>query len=381
MKKIVIVGGGYGGLRAAEKLCANSEVSVTIIDKNHYHYLQTEMYEFVSGRLNICDISYNLNKFASKYENLTFIKDEAVEIADKSLICKEDNYPFDILIIAVGTKDFVPAKLQKYAYVIKNLSSAFHFKKEFMQKLFNEVTQQLQPHIVIGGAGQSGVELAADLVSYAQECNAEAGAERGVKVTLIEGGKSILPGAPLYIQKATHSRLQALGINIILNRFIEDIDDAKIYLKDENLNYDLFLFSGGTQSVSFVNNTKLKKDAHNLLLPNQCLQMQANIYAIGDCAFIADKNGKRLAPTAQIAEQSAEYVAHKILFGTKKPFRGKIYGMFTALGKHYAVGHIMQKIYFRGYFAYLLKFFITKLYAYGIKTKVNSAFFQRTKNS
>ncbi len=377
-QKIVIIGGGYGGLRAAEKLCANADTHVTLIDKNHYHYLQTEMYEFVSGRLNICDITYNLQKFSDSFSNFSFVCDKAVDIQGKNVIGEKSNYLFDYLVIAVGTEDLLPENFKDYAYVVKDLSSAFELKRSFMQKLFLEVTLAGKPvNIVIGGAGQSGVELAADIVSYAQECSYEAGYSCGVNVTLIEGGEIILPGSEKYIQKHAHKRLEDLGISILLNTFIEDVDEEYIHIENRAISYDIFIFSGGTKSVSFVEKLAFPKSEDNLLQPNAYLQLAPDIFVIGDCALILDDKKQRLAPTAQIAEQSAEYVAKYILKQEKKKFEGKIYGMFTALGKHYAVGHIFHTFYLKGPLAYFIKAAITKLYAYGIKTKINSAFFKR----
>jgi len=379
-KEVLIIGGGYGGLRAAEKLCEEKNIHVTLVDKNHYHYLQTEMYEFVSGRLNICDITYNLKRFGDKFSNFTFVCDEALEldVVNKKLLTRNASFVFDSLIIAVGTQDFIPQQLQKYAYVVKDLTSAFALKRSFLQKLYEEVTTASAPvNVVIGGAGQSGVELAADFVSYAQECSHEAGYSCGVNVTLIEGGDTILPGSDPYIQKHTYKRLKELGTTMILNTFIESVDEKMVQMKDKQIPYDIFVFSGGTQSVPFIDNLEFKKNKENLLVPNEYLELSKDIYCIGDCAYIVDKNGDRLSPTAQIAEQSAEYVAQSILKGKQKSFEGKIYGMFTALGSHYAVGHIFHKVYLKGVVAYFIKAAITKLYAYGIKTKVNSAFFKR----
>ncbi len=380
MKKIVIIGGGYAGLRAAEKLAKDKSLAITLIDKHYYHYLQTEMYEFVSGRRNVCDITYNLESFANRFTNITFTQNEAVDIDtdQKQLICKTSNYTYDTLIIAVGTKDFIPTALRKYAYRVKDLRSAAALREHFMQLLFSKVTtKEKNIDIVIGGAGQSGVELAADFMSYAQECSADAGGECSVHVKLIEGGSILLPGAPKQIQQHTRKRLQSLGVEIILNTFITDANKETLIWSNKEHKYDIFVFAGGITPTIFINHLQLAKTSNGFLQPDKMLKISEDIYGIGDCAYICDEHGKQLAPTAQIAEQSAEHVAKSIINGNDTVFHGEVYGMFTALGKHYASGHIFNKIFIHGKIAYLFKAAITKLYAYGIKTKLNSSYFKR----
>ncbi|WP_457749337.1 NAD(P)/FAD-dependent oxidoreductase [Sulfurimonas sp.] len=380
MKKVLVVGGGYGGLRAVEKLSKAENIAVSLIDKHCYHYLQTEMYEFVSGRRNVCDITYNLESFTNRFENVTFVQDEAVNISvlKKKLFGKVATYSYDVLIIAVGMKDFVPSALKKYAYRVKDLRSAVALREHFMRLLFSKVTtKDKKLNIVIGGAGQSGVELAADFMSYAKECSVDAGNECSLHVTLVEGSNTILPGAPKQIQQHAMKRLQSLGVAIIYNTFITDANEKVLVLGDKKYVYDIFVFAGGIVPTSFMEHVSLAKNSRGILMPDKMLKLEKNIYAIGDCAYICDNKGNQLVPTAQIAEQSAEHVAQAILSGKDSIFQGQVYGMFTALGKHYASGHIKNKIFLHGKTAYFLKKAITKLYAYGIKTKLNSSYFKR----
>jgi len=192
--------------------------------------------------------------------------------------------------------------------------------------------------IVIGGAGQSGVELAGELMCIAKECERKAHQESKIEVVLIEAQETILPGANNYMKENVCKRLKRLGVEVLTNSFIKDITKNSIILEDNHLKVD------------------------------------NNIFAIGDCAIIKDIKGNTLAPTAQIAEQTAEYVTKVICGKIDKEFNGKLYGTFAEIGKKYAVGHLFHKIYLKGYLAYLIKNIITKLYAYGIKIKANSGY-------
>jgi len=378
LQHIIVIGGGYAGLRAVEKLANNKTLSIILIDKNPYHYLQTQTYQFLSGRLNVCDITYDLESFCSAFSNVEFVCDEAMDIKGNSVICKNDSYNFDKLIIATGAIDFIPSAFKQYSYAIKELKSAFRFKERFLQKLFLEVTEKKKATIVICGAGQSGVELAADLASVANECGYSTSLKKcDIKVILIEAQKTILPYSKPYIIFEATKRLKQLGVTIFTSNPIKSIDDNKIWIENIELHYDLFIFTGGIKPSPFIDNLNFPKNNQGYLKVNQHLQVNKNIYAIGDCTYILNSKGKPLSPTAQIAEQSAEYVAKHIQNRTTKPFNGRVYGTFTALGKNYAVGHIMHKIYFRGVFAYYLKNIISAIYSLGIKVKINIGYKNR----
>lgn len=377
-ERIVIVGGGYGGLRAVERLAKCDGLEITLIDKQPFHYFQTEAYRFVSGRLNTCDVTYDLRAFCSYFDTVTFIRDQVIAIEAGYIRGKLAIYPFDRLIIAVGTRDFIPESFRPYAYGIKDIRSAYAFKQAFLAMLFERTTQgKAKKHIVIGGAGQSGVELAADLMSISNGCGNSSGYDNGIAVTLIEGSEQILPGASTRLQQDARKRLELLGVTIRTGDFIESIEESVMYVGGERIPYDLFLFSGGVAPYPWLKESFLPTNEREFVLVDQQLRAAPNIFVIGDAAYITDEKGRVLPPTAQLAEQCAEYVAKVIASGEHTPFRGRIYGMFTALGYRYGVGELFGRFYFKGRIAYVLKALITQLYAWGIKTKVNSAYFKR----
>ena len=374
MQRVIIVGGGYGGLRCVSRLSKNKNLKIYLIDKNRFHYFQTEAYKYLSGRQNIKDTTSDLKNFCNNFCNVEFIEDEAINIEESFLICKKNKYSFDTLIIAVGAKDFIHSNFKSYSYKIKDINSAFEFKKRYLAALYEDVKSKKAFKIVIGGAGQSGVELAGELMCIAKECESKAWQETKIELFLIEAKETILPYSTQYLRENSCKRLKELGVKIYTNSFIKSIDEKKIYLQNIDLEYDLFIFLGGIEPNSFIKNLSYKKDDRGFLIVDNFLKIDKNIYAIGDCAKICDSKGRVLSPTAQLAEQCAEYVSKVINRSYNKPFNGKIYGTFIEIGKKYAVGELLGKFYFKGYLAYLIKSAITKLYAYGIKIKTNSGY-------
>jgi len=374
MKRVIIIGGGYGGLRAVEKLSKNKDLKIYLIDKNRFHYFQTEAYKFLSGRQNVKDTTSDLKNFSKHFCNVEFIQDKAISINNNQIICKNGEYNFDYLILAVGAKDFIPSVFKEYSYKIKDLKSAFEFKKEYLQMIYEDVSKDKNFKVVIGGAGQSGVELAGELMCIAKECERKAHQESKIEVVLIEAQETILPGANNYMKENVCKRLKRLGVEVLTNSFIKDITKNSIILEKQEIKYDLFIFLGGIEPTNFIKNLPYQKDKRGFLIVDNHLKVDNNIFAIGDCAIIKDIKGNTLAPTAQIAEQTAEYVTKVICGKIDKEFNGKLYGTFAEIGKKYAVGHLFHKIYLKGYLAYLIKNIITKLYAYGIKIKANSGY-------
>jgi len=380
LTRILVLGGGYGGLRLIEKLAPSGDFAITLLDRNPYHYLQTEAYEFLSGRRNICDVTFNLESFCTYFPNVRFIQDRALYIEEDQVVGERGRYGFDRLVIAVGAQDLFPPQvpgLREHSVSIKELPSAFGFKRAFLQRLFDEVVHHEPARIVVGGGGLSGVELAADFASVARECGSEVGQRSLIEVVLIEATDRLLPGASPFLQEASLQRLRALGVDVRLNSPIQRVDDQAVYLEEEHIEYDLFIFSGGIKAADFVQTLPYPKNRLGQLEVDPCLQVAPKIYAIGDCAAIKDPKGNLLPPTAQIAEQSGEYVARHIAGRIETPFRGRVYGTFVALGRGYAAGELFGWIRLRGRIAAWIKEAITRLYALGIRIKVNSGYKKR----
>jgi NADH:ubiquinone reductase (H+-translocating) len=206
-----------------------------------------------------------------------------------------------------------------------------------------------------------------------------------IHIHLIDAAPTILPGMSRYIIDKTHQRLEKLGIHIMTNAFIDNVDKNIITLKDgRTLPYYFMIFTGGIKVPGIAINCDVERNRINQFITNEFLQLpQApDVYAIGDCVELHDRNGAILPPTAQTAERSAEHVAESIKnilnLGQPQPFHGRVDGVFVALGGHYAVGELFGIIKVSGSLAYLLKKLITYIYYIGLKFKVNTGFKKRT---
>ncbi|HHH72469.1 MAG TPA: NAD(P)/FAD-dependent oxidoreductase, partial [Sulfuricurvum sp.] len=142
---IVIIGGGYGGLRAIEHLAARSDIRITLLDRNPYHYLQTEAYGYIAGRFDIHDIAIDLDNWCRGFgQNITFTQCEVsrIDMDGRRVETSAGGIEYDQLIIATGarTNFFAFIKgLRENSYGVKNMMRAFNFRREFERLIFEKV--------------------------------------------------------------------------------------------------------------------------------------------------------------------------------------------------------------------------------------------------
>ncbi len=394
MKKVAVIGGGYGGLRAIEHLAKNKELSITLFDQNSYHYLQTEAYGYIAGRFDLHDVALDLQNWCLGFENrVKFIQEEVtfIDSTNNTVLTQNRKYDFDFCIIATGarTNFFKQIKgLDKYGYGVKKLFRSHGFRTAFEKLLYDKLlepsVQQQHMNLVIGGAGLSGVEIAAEMADVIKRHTKSIGeSAKELRIYLIDASDTILPGMSSYVIENTKTRLEELGVKIMTNSFISSIDHDTIYFQDQSqLRYTFMIFTGGIIANTIAMDQEVKTNNVGQYICDDTLRITENIFAVGDCIELKDSSGAVLPPTAQTAERSAEYVVTTLnqLLSHKpiEKFQGKVDGVFVALGGYYAVGELYNYIKVKGRFAYLLKKLITKSYYLGLKLRLNTGFIRRS---
>ncbi|HOI83787.1 MAG TPA: FAD-dependent oxidoreductase, partial [Campylobacterales bacterium] len=325
-KKVLIIGGGYGGIRAAHNLSKNSEFEITIIDSRPYHYLQTDVYDFIANKTTITDISVSLVTLFYN-SDINFLQRKIVKIVpndNKIITSLGEELAYDYLVVANGSRTFFPSfieGLSEHAHGVKSLKRAFEFKQKFEEAIYKKVESEgvceLNPdfNVVIGGGGLSGVEIAAATAEYSERFFALGGyACGGIAIHLIEASPTILPGIDEYLMRKSKKRLEDLGVNIITGDKILKVDEHAVHLASgKSIAMNFMIWTGGVEvrridgdGFSYNQRGQLKIDEYSMV------QGFDNVFAIGDCAEVVNTKGKTLAPTAMVAEFGADVAAHNI---------------------------------------------------------------------
>ncbi len=381
MDKVVIIGGGYAGIYALRELVKNKNIKITLIDQNTFHNLQPEVYDLIANKSNIADVTIDLTTlcmgFNHSYLEYKNLKVRKIDQKSKRIYTDEQEIvEFDYLILAAGTRTFFPPIIPglNNAHDIKKLPWAMYFKQSFENQLFKkiqlEVKQCDDTHIVVVGAGLSGVEIAAEM-AY----NSKMFFKRGnfscdnLKISLISSSDTILPGLPSELIRISHNRLKSLGINVITNTKLQKCEDGFAYLSNgTKINHSFLIFTGGVEASKITQELDIEKTSRGQIVVNEFMQTDKypNIFAVGDVSEIKNSKGEIMPPNVTMARLSGANAGKNILNIIKKrkleKCTPKLDGILIALGGKYAAGSIYNLFFVKGRLAYEIKKYVFDSY-------------------
>lgn len=317
VKRVLIIGGGYSGVSLMHKLKDIKNIELVLIDKSKFHLLQTHIHKYISGYYSKDDITYNHEKYCNQ-NGIEFICDEVCNINyDENHVFTKQNhlYKFDYLVIATGSISIFPKQIQnviEFTKDIKNIDNLDYYRNKFLKLLY---TKPKNSNIIIVGGGVSGLHIACELGHVIKERGL---GPHNIKVSIIEGMNSILPGMDQFLIKKAEQRCNELDINIVTNLFASKIYKDKIELSNgDELPYNILLFVIGVVGNSIINNNyKVKENQRNQLIVDDyyTLSTYKKVFVIGDITQALDaKTNSFQAATAQNARMQAELTAKNIL--------------------------------------------------------------------
>ena len=396
MKRIVIIGGGYGGVTALRSLVDTKNIQVTLIDQHPYHFLQTEGYELVAGTLPFDKTLVNLQTLCNSYgEHVSFLHAlvTTIDFNRKCLYFRStQEITYDYIIIAAGSMTrFLKSieGLRSCSYGVKNLIGAFKMKQFFEKELFLrlENARQAKEHysVVIGGAGLSGVEIAAEMQHYFNHYyKSNTLACDTLQIHLISGSKTVLQGMHPKVIKKAEQRLKELGVILHTSAHIEKVEVNRAFLEGgKSVSFDFMIFTGGIISTSIVRKMDLEHNHLGQILVDKYLRVpdKEGVFAIGDAAEIRDKKGNLIPDTAQVAIKSGMCAAKniKLILKGKEPTPATITikGLAIALGGKYAILD-MGKIRIYGSLGYYVKKIVENSYKWPLWIRCRYGFTKTT---
>lgn len=373
-KRVVIVGGGFAGLKLAHEL-SDKNLQVVLIDKHNYHQFQPLFYQVATAGLEPSAISFPFRKAFQKVRNMH------VRLAEVSSVNAKENFietsigriNYDFLVIATGTDTnyFGNKKIQVSSMPMKSVEEALRIRNKILENyeralgIEDKEEQQALMNIVVVGGGPTGVEVSGTLAEMKRHILPKDYPELNFKymqVSLIEGLPKVLASMSEHASLKAEEYLKKIGVNVLLKKQVTDYDGTTVTLSDgTTLKSKTLIWAAGVTCIkleglpqdAYGHANRLLVDAYNKIKNSE------NIYAIGDAALMMteSKYPKGHPQLAQTAMQQAKTLAKNIEnIITKKPlieFHYKDKGSLATVGRNLAVADL-PKVKFGGFFAWII---------------------------
>jgi NADH dehydrogenase len=309
---VTVLGAGYAGAGAVTELQdrAGADVSITWIADVDHHLVLHESHRVIRDPAVRDHITIPIEEIAAR--DTEFVQGEVVDVdtTDRTIeLADGDTHDYDYCLVALGSRTafFGIQGLAEHAHTLKSLDDALAIH-DAIEAAAADATRSDPADVLVGGAGLSGIQAAAEIATYRDEHRAP------LDVHLVEGLDSIFPGNDPEVQGALRKRIEALDINVLTGEFIGEVDEDAVYLgENAEMPYDVLVWTGGITGRDALENAAVDKE-HNRLQTAQDFQTTDDrVFAIGDAALVDQPGEDPAPPTAQAAWEAADVAATNVL--------------------------------------------------------------------
>jgi NADH dehydrogenase len=387
--KVVIIGGGFGGLSAAQSLKSDL-VDVTLVDRRNYYLFQPLLYQVATGSLSPGEIAAPLRGVLSGRKNTRVLLGTVTDVdPDSKQVILEDGaaLPYDSLILAAGSQSFYfgHSDWQEWAPGLKSIEEAITIRHKILyafevaERISDPVQRRAWLTFVIVGAGPTGVEMSGAIAEIARQTlknDFRSIRPEEAEIILLDGAPRVLMPFPEDLaEKATRS-LRRLGVQVKCGQMVQHVDNSGLTIASngqaDTIAAKTVIWAGGITASPLgkilAARTKAETDKGGRIKvqPNLTVQNYPDVYVIGDLASAADEHGKPLPGLAQVAMQGGAYAAKTILRTVKgqpelPPFRYFDKGTLAVIGRASAVANVFGA-HLSGFLAWLVWVFIHLMY-------------------
>ena len=388
-KRIVIIGGGFGGLKLAREL-SNSDYQIVLIDKNNYHQFQPLFYQVATAGLEPSSISFPFRKIFQKSKNVLIRVAEIKRIDTEKSRLESNIGPinFDYLVIAIGadTNFFGNEQIMEHAIPMKSVGEALALRNTIIQNYEEAVLADKEDeleglmNIVVVGGGPTGVEVSGTLAEMKNHVLPKDYPELDfdkMQVFLLEGSPRVLGSFSDHASNKADAYLRKLGVKLSCNTRVKDYDGKMISLANgEKIRTNTLVWTAGItgNKIPGLDEKVIGKGNRIMVDRYNLVNSYSAIYAIGDVAYMTEDAYPNGHPqVAQVAIQQGNLLAqnfkHMLSGKPLKPFSYKDLGSMATIGRNKAVADI-GKLKLQGVFAWMVWMFVHLMSIVGVKNKV-----------
>ncbi len=372
-KKVIIVGGGFGGCAVAKKLAKNG-FDVILFDKRNHHVFQPLLYQVATAMLSPAQIAYPIRSMFRKTKNIRVLIGNVININNKeryiSLKRSKQKFEYDYLIIAAGARHsyFGNPEWEKLAWGLKTTKDALKIRERMLYSFekaertrYKDKREKFSTFVIVG-AGPTGVEMAgaiAEVTKHSIVSDFTEFKSQTSRIILIEGSDRVLNQYPKELSIKAKKDLEHMGVEVKLNCIVKKITKSGVYIDDTLIETENIIWAAGNTASPLIK--KVTKQINKLGQANVKLDFSikedSNIFCIGDCAYLEDANGVVVPAVAQGAIQAGTFVARQLINDQsnkdRETFIYKDKGAMATIGRSRAIAYIFG-FKLSGFFAWIL---------------------------
>lgn len=386
-KKVVIIGGGFGGLNVAKGL-KKTNLDILLIDKTNHHLFQPLLYQVATAVLSPGEIAIPIREILRNQKNSTVIMGDVVAIDKKrkTLSLKNgDLLSFDYLVVATGARHsyFGNDQWESFAPGLKTVQDALQIREQILssfekaERIENPSEAAKYLNFIVIGGGPTGVEMAGAIAEIAHTAllkNFRRIQPESAQIYLIEGLPHILPVYSETLGDRAQKDLEKMGVIVLTKQLVSNISKEGVQIGDKFIPCQNVIWAAGNQASPLLKTLDVPLDKAGRVIVESDLSIPANptIFVIGDAAHAKGEEGKPLPGIATTAIQQASYIAKLLKRESdgkpRKPFQFFDKGSMATIGKFKAIA-VVGKLQLTGLIAWLAWCFIHIIYLIGFRNR------------
>jgi len=388
LPKVLIAGGGFGGLSAAKAL-AGENVEVTLLDRANHHLFQPLLYQVATAALSPAQIAQPLRHILRDAQNVTVEMGEIVKVEPEKnrVVTHAGVHDYDFLILATGARHsyFGHPEWEKFAPGLKSVDDAVQIRNrmliafEHAERCEDEEERRAALTFVVVGAGPTGVEMAGaigEIARYTMVQDFRRIDPSHARVILVDASPRVLQAFPEHLSEAARQQLERIGVEVRPHCIVKDVTEEGVSFDGEFIRCQTVVWAAGNEASPLGKQLGVQTDRAGRVpvLPDLTVAGHPNIFVIGDLAlFIPERGGKPLPGVSPVAIQQGRHAARNILarlgHRAEKPFVYVDRGSMATVGRHAAVADI-RGFQFQGYLAWLAWLFVHLVFLIGFRNRM-----------